>query len=305
MLMSTVVFAADERITIIPSYNVAAYDADIAKLYANQPANKRFEYFSAAFLGQRYLNGALGEGLEGEFDQSPSYRSDAFDCLTYASTVLALLNANTVAEFKEMIQKINYQNGLVAYQNRNHFTSIEWNPNNQKQGLIQDITMNIHDQDNQPVAKMLSVYINKKAWYEQKTLSSIKLLAPISSEKQQQLLQQLRGFSKEMSNQDSHLLYIPKTVLFDKQGQPDQFIFDQIPSGSIVEIVRVNWSGEPPAGINLDVSHLGFAVRTSQGLIYREASQIKRKVIDVPLAEYLRGYLNTSTVKGINIQLVL
>jgi hypothetical protein len=305
IIFMPMVTLATEQMNIIPPYNVAVYDATIQKLYTNQPANKRLEYFSAAFLGQRYLNGALGEGAEGEFDQSPLYRSDAFDCMTYVSTVLALVNANTVPEFKEMIKKINYQNGLVLYQNRNHFTSIEWNPNNEKHGLIKDITMDIHDQNNQSVAKMISVYINKKAWYDNKTLSSIKLLSPITPAKQQQLLQRLRGLSREMSNQDSHLPYVPLTVLFNKQGQANQFIFDQIPSDSIIEIVRFNWDAKPHLGTKLDVSHLGFAVRTSQGLVYREASQIKNKVIDIPLAEYLQGYLNTPTVKGINIQLVV
>ncbi len=303
-LMPTAIFAA-EQINIIPPYNIAVYDATIKKLYVNQTTNKRLEYFSAAFLGQRYLNGALGEGVEGEFDQSPLYRSDAFDCMTYVATVLALLNANTVPEFKETIKKINYQNGLVSYQNRNHFTSTEWNPNNEKQGLIKDITVDIHDQNNRSVAKTISVYINKKAWYEQKTFSSIKLLSAVTPEEQQQLLERLRGLSREMSNQDSHVPYVPLTALFNKQGQPNEFVFDQIPSGSIVEIVRLNWNAKPHLGTKLDVSHLGFAVRTKEGLVYREASVVKNKVVDIPLAEYLRDYLNSSTVKGINVQLVL
>ncbi|MCD6045290.1 MAG: Protein of uncharacterized function [Gammaproteobacteria bacterium] len=301
ILMPIAVFAA-LQMNIIPPYTVAVYDATIQKLYANQPKNKRLEYFSAAFLGEPYLNGALGEGVEGEFDQSPLYRSDAFDCMTYVSTVLALLHAHNAQEFKEMIKKINYQSGFVSYQNRNHFTSIDWNPNNEKQGFIKDITMGLHDQNNQSVAQINSTYINKKAWYAQKTLASIKLLSPITPEKQQQLLLRLQGLSREMSNQYSHLAYVPLTVLFNKQGQPNVFVFDQIPSGSIIEIVRSNWKKD---GTDLDVSHLGFALRTKDGLVYREASSIENKVIDIPLAEYLRGYLNTPTVEGINIQLVL
>ena len=301
LLMSMTVFAVDQ-VNIIPPYNVAIYDATIEKLYANQPANKRLEYFSAAFLGQRYLNGALGEGMEGEFDQSPLYRSDAFDCMTYVSTVLALLNANDVPTFKQMIKKVNYQNGLISYQNRNHFTSIDWNPNNENQGFIQDITTTIHNQKNQSVAKVNSIYINKKAWYDKKTLSSIKLLSLLPIEKQHQLLERLRSLSVEVSNQKAHFPYVPLTVLFDKQGRPNQFILDQISSGSIIEIVGSNLKTD---GTDLDISHLGFAMRTKDGLVYREASLIENQVVDIPLADYLRKYLNTRTVKGINIQLVL
>jgi hypothetical protein len=301
ILMSMTVFAA-EQIKIIPPYNVAAYDATIEKLVAHQPTTQRLEYFSAAFLGQRYLNGALGEGMEGEFDQSPLYRSDAFDCMTYVSTVLALLNANDVQTFKQMIKKINYQDGLVSYQNRNHFTSIDWNPNNERQGFIKDITMTIHNQNNQSVAEMDNTYINKKAWYDKKTLASIKLLSPLPIEKQQQLLARFRGLSAEVSNQEAHIPYVPLTVLYDKQGRPNQFIFDQIPSGSIIEIIRSDWKAD---GTELDVSHLGFALRTKDGLVYREASLIKKEVIDIPLTEYLRKYLKDRAFNGINIQLVL
>jgi hypothetical protein len=301
ILMSMTVFAS-AQINIIPPYNVAAYDTTIEQLVAHQPTTQRLEYFSAAFLGQRYLNGALGEGMDGEFDQSPLYRSDAFDCMTYVSTVLALLKANDIQTFKQMIKKINYQNGLVAYQNRNHFTSIDWNPNNERQGFIKDITMTIHNQDNQSVAEIDSTYINKKAWYDKKTLSNIKLLSPLPIEKQQQLLARFRGLSAKVSNQEAHIPYVPLTILYDKQGQSNQFIFDQIPSGSIIEIVRSDWKTD---GTELDVSHLGFALRTKDGLVYREASLIKGKVVDIPLAGYLRKYLNTQTVEGINIQLVL
>lgn len=301
LLISMIVFAA-EQIKIIPPYNVAAYDTIIEKLVAHQPTTQRLEYFSAAFLGQPYLNGALGEGIDGEFDQSPLYRSDAFDCMTYVSTVLALLNANDLQTFRQMIKRINYQEGLVSYKNRNHFTSIDWNPNNERQGFIKDITMTIHSQNNQSVAKIDSTYINKKAWYDKKTLSNIKLLSPLPIEKQQQLLARFRGLSAEVSNQEAHIPYVPLAVLYDKQGQPNQFVFDQIPSGSIIEIIRSDWKTD---GTDLDVSHLGFALRMKDGLVYREASLTKSKVVDIPLAEYLRKYLNDRAFNGINIQLVL
>jgi hypothetical protein len=304
LFISITAYAA-QQIIIVPPYNVVVYDAYINKLYLNQPTNKRLEYFSAAFLGQPYMNGALGEGKNGEFDQNPLYRFDAFDCMTYVSTVLALLNANDLQEFKKMIEKINYQDGLVSYQNRNHFTNIDWNKNNERLGLTKDITMTIHNQSNQSVAKIINVYINKKGWYAKKTLASIKLLLPVTSQKQQQLLERLRGLKAEVFNQESHVPYVPLTILFNKQGQPNQFIFDQIPSDSIIEIVRFNWSVRPNFGTELDISHLGFAVRTQDGLMYREASSIKNKVVDIPLVDYLRDYLGSTTVRGINIQLVL
>ena len=81
------------------------------------------------------------------------------------------------------------------------------------------------------------------------------------------------------------------------------YLFSQIPDSTIVEIVRPNWNLEKLIGTNLHVSHLGFVVHTEQGVMYREASSVKAKVVDIPLIDYLQAYINSSTIKGINLQL--
>jgi hypothetical protein len=54
-------------------------------------------------------------------------------------------------------------------------------------------------------------------------------------------------------------------------------------------------------GTNLNASHVGFAIKKQNKLYFREASMIKKKVSDTPLDEYLSNYLNSPSVKGINI----
>jgi len=299
-----------QQVTVIPHYKSANYDKEIKALYAaqqktQQPIAQKIDYFSAAFLQQPYVGGALGEGPTGRFDKSPLYRTDGFDCLTLVSTVLALVNANDLYGFKQEIKKVRYKDAKVAYRNRNHFTSIDWNVNNAKRGLVKDITKNIKDEDHHFVAQTATAYINKQAWYHKKPLSSLKLFSLIKPKKQQQLLQHLHQQMNYVENQQSHLPYIPLKRLFDKNGQPVQFLFNQIPSGSIIEIVRPNWNLMPMIGTHLNVSHLGFALRTKKGLVYREASSVENKVIDIPLVNYLKQYINSPTVKGINVQIVL
>ncbi len=43
------------------------------------------------------------------------------------------------------------------------------------------------------------------------------------------------------------------------------------------------------------------AIKKQNKLYFREASMIKKKVSDTPLDEYLSNYLNSPSVKGINI----
>ena len=104
------------------------------------PLIERIKFFAQAFLGKPYELGALGEGLHGNFDQYPLYRSDAFDCETYVETILALALSQDTDSFQSMLNHIRYDQAKITYITRNHFTSLDWNPHNQQQGLIQDIT---------------------------------------------------------------------------------------------------------------------------------------------------------------------
>ncbi len=303
------VLDSSEHVTIIPRYKMAAYDKQIITLYAKQPAQQtraqRIDYFSKAFLQQPYMGGALGEGQYGQFDKSPLYRTDGFDCMTLVSTVLALVNANNLINFKKQIKKARYHDGKVTYRNRNHFTSLDWNVNNQALGLIKDVTNTVHDMQGRPLAKIASAYIDKQAWYADKSLSIIKLFSLPKPAIQQQLLTKLHNQKRYVKNRESHLPYIPFDRLYDQQGQPNTVLFDQIPSGSIIEIVRPNWDLVKQIGTHLNVSHLGFALRINEQLMYREASTVEHKVIDIALADYLKRYLNSPTARGINIQQVL
>ncbi len=73
----------------------------------------------------------------------------------------------------------------------------------------------------------------------------------------------------------------------------------------MVEIVRPNWNLHDKIGTNLDISHMGFSVRKNGVLYFREASLIDKKVIDIPLADYLKNYLHSPTVKGIHLEQII
>src|SRR5262249_52385928 len=100
----------------------------------------------------------------------------------------------------------------------------------------------------------------------------------------------------------SHLSYIPLAVFFDQAGKPKQALFDRIENGTLIEIVRPNWDLHSLIGTNLDVSHLGFLLRVKGILMFRQASSVKKKVVDIPLDVYLAHYLRSDTVKGIHLE---
>lgn len=302
--------SAANLIRIIPDYSMSYYDQRIEMLYQKLAENPppttalRIKTISAYFFGEPYVNGALGEGKQALFDQEPLYRTDAFDCATYVSTVLALTEAHNLNEFKKIFLKVQYRDAKPTFLNRLHFTSVDWNVENAKNGYIRDITRTFKDAQGKPIFQIAEALINKPAWYEKKTAQDLSLLHPLSPEETQKRLDALRNLSKQVHAEKSQVAYIPLTALFHADGTPNTAIFRQIPSSSIIEIVRPNWDLEKMIGTHLNISHMGFAIRTPHGLFFREASSLEHRVMDTPLIPYLQQYLHNSTVKGINIHVI-
>lgn len=264
----------------------------------------RLETISALFLGKPYLLNALGEGDEDIFDQAPIYRFDAMDCETFVDTVLALAFATNEDHFERCIRKIRYLDGKVSFINRNHFTAIDWNQNNQRQSFLKDITSNIKNKENQPVSKVDVTVIDKPSWYQHLDIKAIRLQSGNQQLKETRL-KKLKALGSKLTKVESRLNYIPLSVMFDSNGKPDLFLFNQIPNAAIVEIVRPNWDLKNKIGTNLNISHLGFVFWKNNVLYFREASTIDNKVIDVPLIDYLREALKSPTIGGINVQVVV
>lgn len=290
------------------------YDQEIMKFYQDNANFKdliieqKIITVSNLFLGKPYNLGALGEGPNGEFDQNPLYRTDSFDCQTFVSTVLALANSSNLSEFQNNIKNINYKDGNVSYFNRAHFTNLDWNTNNQHNNFLEDYTSEIVDETGKPIAESAYTLIDKPNWFTMKNCESIKSTTKLSANKKQNLLNKLHGLAANTSQEKSVIAFLPLNKLFSTDGTPNQYLFDQIPSPSVIEIVTPNLDLYNKIGTNLDVSHLGIAFRRDNQLIFREASSYKKfgiGVIDIPLIEYLKNYQNSKTIAGINVQKIL
>ncbi|ARB93540.1 N-acetylmuramoyl-L-alanine amidase-like domain-containing protein [Legionella longbeachae] len=270
----------------------------------NNSMPQRIDWISGQFLGVPYLLGSLGEGPKASYDQFPQYRVDAFDCDTYVNTVLSLALANSLTSFQQCVKNIRYKNGTVSYIQRNHFTGLDWNQNNQQSGLLKDITLNFKDQNHQSVAKIAEAVINKPNWYAYKTIDTIRLENG-NKETTEKRLDELKNEGSKLEITSERVPYLPFTALFPEKNKPNMHLFAQIPNGAIIEIVRPNWDLSQKIGTSLNISHLGFAIRDKGQLYFRQASSDYGKVVDVPLIEYLEKTLDSPTIKGINVQVVL
>lgn len=302
-LISCLIFASK------PALADAEADLTIRQLYHRldakpTPMATRLEHISRSFLDKPYEGNALGEGPNAPYDQGPLYRADAFDCETYVDTVVAIALAPDLDHFTQCIKHIRYDDGDVSFIKRNHFASLDWNQNNQRAGIFKDITTTLTNQKGEPAARFAQTLINKPEWYKQLDKERIRL-PHASAEEQSKQLKALRREGKHLQAKHVSTPYIPLTALFNTKGEPNQALFDQIPDGAIIEIIRPNWNLVTRIGTRLNVSHMGFVFRKNGELRFRHASLLKKKVSDMSLINYLDQARTSPTIRGINIQIIL
>lgn len=305
----------DEIITVKP-YQMQQYDQTIKAYYAQanlDNKNDRIKKTADYFLDAPYLLEPLGEGLKGPYSQEPLYRTDQFDCVSYVDTVLALYKAHNFNEFKQNILKVRYAGHQPHYIYRTDwFSDLEWFPNTQRLGWTQDVTDTIVDAQQNSLIEYAQTVIDKPNWYFVKPYKAMHLLEPKpTGTAAAKILEELRAHASFFEAQKSELSFIPIKKLFTNQ-QPNEYIFNQIPSGSVVAIVRPNWPirdefpGYPQGyGTNLNVSHLGLVIRTAEGLMFYNASSVQHRVMAEPLSDYLGRYIDSATVKGIHIEKII
>lgn len=228
----------------------------------------RVDHYSTSFLGKPYISGALGEGFG--YDADPLYRFDGFDCTTFVETVSALSLTKTEEDFQKVLAQIRYKDGLIDFKTRNHFTSLDWIPNNRS--LFQDKTAQLFPAH----VEIARTLIDKKEWY-------------------------LKIHQQEDDSipRYSEIPYLPLIAI-----SANPALLERIPNGSILHIVRMNWGLKEKIGTDLDVSHEGFVIRKADGVLYfRHASSEKAtmKVTEEPLASYLQRMTTVKTIAGINI----
>ncbi|MDF1655567.1 MAG: DUF1460 domain-containing protein [Coxiellaceae bacterium] len=287
-------------------YDMQQFDQQLQGLL--QQANnltglQRLQFFSQAFLGCPYVGGACGEGDCGEFDQSPVYRTDVFDCVTYINMVLALWLAKDWDDFADKILCVNYYKSNPSYLTRFHFMSVDWNVQNALNNIVEDITYTIVDKNNQPVIEEATCMIEKPRWLSFRSLEDIKLLEHIDEHEAKNRLLELHQQAAFYHDIENITPYVPLQALFDADQQPNEALFQQIPAGCLLEIVRPDWPLREQIGSNINISHVGFVFDGDDGLQYRQASTVSNEVVDVPLIEYLKHCAKSPTVGGINLQM--
>jgi hypothetical protein len=112
----------------------------IADIRSIRPIGLRVETISRRFLGVPYLDNPLGGSMLSH--ESLTASLDAFDCVTYVESILALALASRPEDFPDNLRCIRYRDGNVDWRARNHYMTT-WIRNNVRSGFVRNLTQGV------------------------------------------------------------------------------------------------------------------------------------------------------------------
>jgi len=113
-------------------------DTLLHKTFALSKTEEKIDLLSRQFLNIPYKENTL----IGNQDKPEIFviNLKTVDCYTFIDIVEAMCLSNSFDEFKERLKDVRYQQGIVSFENRNHFF-INWREN--KSDFIEDVTVSV------------------------------------------------------------------------------------------------------------------------------------------------------------------
>lgn len=248
-LPMTALLAALLAAAPVLSMTEAQLDAKIADAH-RLPFTERVAALSELFVGVPYTDFPLGDGSEGP-EPGPLFRTDGVDCQTYVETVLAMSNAQSLSQARSILDDIRYADGKPSFRSRNHFTEAQWLPANTRKGYLAD---EVPALDRRAPSSTLTLV--KEQWAQ---VPALKRLVPA-----------------DIPDGKYRVRYLPLEQVQKRAGG--------IAPGTVLMVVREN----DPARV-VRITHMGFVVRTKDGLVVRHASTgAEHAVIDEPLDAFVQ-----------------
>jgi len=185
----------------------------------------------------------------------------SFDCTTFVETIGALARSKNSGEFYANLISLRYADSTPHYSKKNHFPEADWLPNNQRAGLLEDLT-EVLAKSSGFEAMFESKEIKRKEWL-QSQLKTGKVSRSIASVVE-------KDWEKPVQAK------VPYLALdrFDQFGP-------NIPNGAILSIVRKNNSNQPVL-----ITHQGIVLKEESGVFFRHSLN-SGSVRKVKLKDYL------------------
>lgn len=215
--------------------------------YRNAPGDTILEKSALFFLNKPYL----AHTLEGGDREQLTVNLRAFDCTTFVETVIALTltaisDAPSFETFMKELRSIRYRKGEIdGYASRLHYAT-DWLQENEQRGLLRNLSPSLGGVKE---AKKLSFMSSHRDAYGRL--------------KNDDLMLQLIAAREEMINQQGGFDYLPNEMINE--------VAHLIPHMSVI-LFTTSTEG-------LDVTHMGFAFRKGEKLLFLHASSAGERVM--------------------------
>jgi len=237
---------------------------------SDKPINEVVVEIGLTFLGTPYVE----KTLEIEGDEPLVINMLGLDCTTYLETVVTLSRLTKMAKFsfedyENELEFQRYRNGKRDhYPSRLHYFS-DWIHESEKKGIATDITKWIGG----------IPYENKTGFMS----SNPKFYAQLSDD---EYVKQLAIAEKNIANRD--YFYIPKESI-------ERMEYKIEPGDLLAMTIDMD---------NLDIAHVGFAVRQDKRIHLMHASSTGKRVMisEKPLSKYLKGIKKQSGIMVVRLK---
>ncbi len=242
-------------------------DAGLAR-HAAGP--ERAVWASGLLVGMPYVASPLGD-RDGP-RAGPRFRLDAFDCVTFIETTIALGNAANTSEAARLLDDIRYD-GTQDFAHRNHYVEAQWVPANLAKGWIAEATRAVAG----PLARMATQQLTPATWRAAERAGRV--LADLPPDRRP-----LGSFSIDL---------IPLAHVAE--------LAPRIPEGTLLFVLREDRPSRP-----YRVTHAGMVVAGHRGERYlRHASDVPGalRVRDEPLEKFVarNGRYRGWPVSGVSL----
>jgi hypothetical protein len=242
-------------VSTAPSLDPAVPARVASALRAAPAGGPRAATATRALVGAPYVTSPLGEGSGP--DPDPRFRLDAFDCMTFVETAVALGSAGSLAEAERALDDVRYA-GAPSLAGRNHEVLSQWIPANVAKGWIADVGAAI---------------AGGRARRETKTFTRESWGA-------------VRAAGRAIAGLPRARLPLGTFAVDAVSPEDVPAIAERVPEGAIAFVVRVD---QPDRATR--ITHAGLVVRGPRGEVrVRHATSSKGvvRVIEEPIGRFLK-----------------
>ncbi len=264
--------------------------------------------------------------IDNPLDEKDLYRGDAFDCVTFIETSIASAQSPDFETFEKYMNAIRYKNGQVDFVHRNHFTDVDWAPNNIQAGVLSEETSALSQELGLPLLKA-KARVDKQAWFKgfhdldvnlavqnielpylsfrSLFIDGAGLLAAQSAYQaiEDKHIATIKGTTDEALQMQARADWLTDLKALDLKSVIKPAVQDsRILEGSVLNLVAPDYKlSQKGFETDYTVAHQVLVIRREGRLYVREASKTFRKVVEIPFENYFLSKLNNPLQKGINV----